>query len=179
MSDQEQFDASVAKTGKLVLQVFAGVAILAALMMSTFALIRSGDTSTVVTSRAAAAQAKPALPASASVMINHVTRGCHTLVLPDGSSSPSQTFHLATGGLLHVQDNDVMPHTLIRVSGPSTDFTGAAMGHMGAKSTVTFPVAGTYVLSTKAGEDYMKGITTIGADNTLHIKVVVGGGATA
>jgi hypothetical protein len=40
---------------------------------------------------------------------------------------------------------------------------------------VTFPAAGTYVLSTKAGEDYMKGIKTIGEDNTLKIRVVVGG----
>ena len=50
---------------------------------------------------------------------------------------------------------------------------------MGARSSVTFPTAGTYVLSTKAGEDYMKGVQTIGEDNTLHIRVVVGGGAPA
>jgi plastocyanin len=178
MSDQEQFDASVTRTGKLVLQILAGVGILAALMMSTFALIRSGDSRTT-TASAPVAAAKATLPASASAMIDHVTRGCHTLVLPSGASGPSQTFRLAAGGTLHIQDNDVMPHTLIRVSGPPVDFTGAAMRHMGAKSSVTFPTAGTYVLSTKAGEDYMKGITTIGPDNTLHIRVVVGGGATA
>jgi hypothetical protein len=49
------------------------------------------------------------------------------------------------------------------------------MSHMGARSRVTFPAAGTFVLSTKAGEDYMKGIKTIGEDNTLRITVVVGG----
>jgi hypothetical protein len=83
--------------------------------------------------------------------------------------------HLAVGGTLNLQDNDVMPHKLFRVSGPKPAFIGADMSRMGARSSVTFPTAGTYVLSTKAGEDYMKGVQTIGEDNTLHIRVVVGG----
>jgi hypothetical protein len=83
--------------------------------------------------------------------------------------------HLAVGGTLNLQDNDVMPHKLFRVSGPQPSFTGADMTRMGARSTVSFPAAGTYVLSTKAGEDYMRGIKTIGEDNTLKIRVVVGG----
>ena len=87
--------------------------------------------------------------------------------------SPTQTIRLAVGGNLRVQDNDVMPHQLMMVSGPQASFVGAAMTHMGAQSTVTFPSAGTYVLTTKAGEDYVKGIQTIGADNTLRIKVLV------
>ena len=47
------------------------------------------------------------------------------------------------------------------------------MNHMGASSTIRFPAAGKYVLTTKAGEDYTKGITTIGPDNKLQIKVLV------
>jgi hypothetical protein len=47
------------------------------------------------------------------------------------------------------------------------------MNHMGARSTVTFPTAGIYNLMTKGGEDYTKGIQTIGPDNTLRLKVVV------
>jgi hypothetical protein len=47
------------------------------------------------------------------------------------------------------------------------------MGHMGARSTVTFSKPGTYSLTTKAGEDYAKGIQTVGPDNTLRITVVV------
>ena len=47
------------------------------------------------------------------------------------------------------------------------------MDHMGARSTATFATPGTYSLTTKAGEDYTKGIQTIGPDNTLRLKVVV------
>jgi len=47
------------------------------------------------------------------------------------------------------------------------------MGHMGARSTVTFPTAGTYSLTTRPGEDYRAGVKTTGPDNTLRIKVVV------
>jgi heme/copper-type cytochrome/quinol oxidase subunit 2 len=41
-SDQEQFDAAVDHTGKTVLEVLAGLAILAAFLMSMVALVQSG-----------------------------------------------------------------------------------------------------------------------------------------
>jgi plastocyanin len=177
-TDQQQFDEQVNKTGKLTLEILAGVGIFAALVMSTIALMQgsgAANTTTVVRSPAAAAQT---LPTSATAMIQHTTRGCHTLAVAGAAkSSPNATLHLASGGVLHLQNNDVMPHQVIRVSGPKASIVDASMTHMGARSTVTFPAAGTYVLSTKAGEDYMKGIKTIGPDNTLHIKVVVGGTA--
>ena len=47
------------------------------------------------------------------------------------------------------------------------------MSHFGATSKVTFLRAGTYVFTTKAGEDYMKGVKTTGEDNVLTLKVVV------
>ena len=47
------------------------------------------------------------------------------------------------------------------------------MSHVGATASVKFPRAGTYVFTTKAGEDYMKGVKTIGEDNVLTLKVVV------
>ena len=47
------------------------------------------------------------------------------------------------------------------------------MSHMGATTTVKFPHAGTYVFTTKPGEDYMKGVMTTGEDNVLTLKVVV------
>jgi len=47
------------------------------------------------------------------------------------------------------------------------------MNHMGATTTATFTNAGTYVLTTKAGEDYMTGFTTVGPDNPLTLKVIV------
>jgi len=181
-NDQQQFDAQVNRTGKLALEILAGVGVFAAVIMSTIALMQSTDSSstTTVIRNATAAPATQALPTSVSATIEHATKGCHVLAVQGAAkSSPNATIHLATGGVLNVQDNDVMPHQLIRLSGPKPSFTGAAMSHMGARSSVTFPTAGTYVLSTKAGEDYMKGIQTIGEDNTLHIRVVVGGGAPA
>ena len=175
-TDQEKFDEQVDSMGKLVLQILAGVGIVAALLMSIVALIVSSNR-TDSTAGAVPIAVTPAstLPASASIMIDHVTRGCHTLAVNGANpGAPSATLHLATGGILHVQNNDVMPHQLIRARGPQATFVAATMSHMGARSSVTFSTPGTYSLTTKAGEDYMKGIQTIGPDNTLRIKVVVG-----
>jgi hypothetical protein len=53
-------------------------------------------------------------------------------------------------------------------------FVGKAnMNHMAASVKVRFAHAGTYRFTTKAGEDYMKGMKTIGEDNVLTLKVVV------
>jgi len=179
-TDQEKFDEQVNTTGKLVLQILAAVGILAALLMSTIALIATSNHTDSTTGMPAttrmpmAATPSKTAPTSASIMIDHVTRGCHTLAVNGANpGAPNATLHLTAGGILHVQNNDVMPHQLIRVRGPQATFVAAAMTHMGARSSVTFPTPGTYSLTTKAGEDYMKGIHTTGQDNTLHIKVVV------
>jgi hypothetical protein len=177
-TDQQQFDAHVNRTGKFVLEVAAGVGVFAAIIMSTIALMQSTDSSntTTIIRTVGAAPATQTLPTKVSGTIEHITKGCHTLNIQGmAQSSPTATLHLAVGGALNLQDNDVMPHKLYSVSGPEPSFTNANMSHMGAKSTVTFPAAGTYILSTKAGEDYTKGIQTIGEDNTLKIRVVVGG----
>jgi hypothetical protein len=174
-TDQQQFDTQVNATGKFVIAGVAGVAIVAALVMSMVALMRGPNTSTTIIRGPAATPAAQTLPTTASAMIEHVTRGCHALAVEGAAkTSAHATVRLAAGGVLHMQNNDVMPQQLIRVSGPQAQFTGAAMNHMGASSSVTFPSAGTYVLSTKAGEDYSPGIKTIGPDNTLRLKVVVG-----
>ena len=47
------------------------------------------------------------------------------------------------------------------------------MNKPGAGATVMFTRPGTYVLGTKPGEDYTKGIVTTGADNVLKLRVVV------
>jgi hypothetical protein len=44
---------------------------------------------------------------------------------------------------------------------------------MGASVKVTFSKAGTYLFKTKAGEDYMPGVKTIGEDNILRLTVTV------
>jgi hypothetical protein len=83
-----------------------------------------------------------------------------------------------------------MPHQLFKTSGPAIQiklvnagmamagalrppFAQGMMGRMGSSVQVTFPAKGVYKLTTKAGEDYMKGMKTIGEDNVLRAIVTV------
>ena len=47
------------------------------------------------------------------------------------------------------------------------------MKRMGAIAHVTFSAKGTYVFTTKPGEDYMTGVKTTGEDNVLKLVVKV------
>jgi len=125
----------------------------------------------------------------ASLAIRHQTRGCHAWSLNRGAYQASQTIVVRRGGSVSVTNNDVMPHKLIKTSGPAVTYTrlsaGGMMGlkgtfspavlaHMSASSRITFATAGTYRFTTKAGEDYMPGIKTVGDDNVLRLVVRVG-----
>jgi hypothetical protein len=110
---------------------------------------------------------------NATLTIKHQMHGCHNWSFDGKSWHATQTITLARGGVLAVVNNDVMPHRLIQVSGPKASLTGAAMKHMSASAHVGFPAKGTYVFKTRAGEDYMKGIKTIGEDNVLKLVVTV------
>jgi hypothetical protein len=138
----------------------------------------------VTASLAAAASA----PRSAAVLIRHQTRGCHSWSVNGGTFKPSQTLKLAVNGSLTITNNDVMPQRLVETSGPSVrmqevptpmgmglkgHFGPGMMAHMGAITKVSFPTAGVYVFTTKAGEDYMPGMKTIGEDNVLKLVVRV------
>lgn len=114
-----------------------------------------------------------AAPRAATLTIRHQTHGCHSWSLDGKSWNPTQKLSLAAGGKVTVVDNDVMPHSLIQVSGPKASLNGAAMKHMGATAKITFPAKGTYVFKTRAGEDYMKGVKTTGEDNVLRLVVTV------
>ena len=81
--------------------------------------------------------------------------------------------HLVRGTTLTVVDSDVMPHKLVQTSGPSLRLTTPAMRHMSAQAKVVFAAKGTYTFKTKAGEDYMPGVKTVGEDNVLRLTVVV------
>jgi hypothetical protein len=105
---------------------------------------------------------------SATITIKHQTRGCHSWSLDGKTWRASQSVTLVRGGTLAIVDNDVMPHTLIHAVVSHT-----AMKHMGATAYVGFPTKGTYVFTTKAGEDYMSGVKTIGEDNVLKLVVTV------
>jgi hypothetical protein len=132
-----------------------------------------------------------AAPSRASLAIRHQVRGCHSWSLNGGAFKATQTIALKRGAWLTITNNDVMPHALIKVSGPSvryvnlqTGMTGmgvagkaapGAMNHMGASTKVFLAKTGVYRFTTKAGEDYknMAGMKTVGEDNVLRLTVTV------
>ena len=77
------------------------------------------------------------------------------------------------GTMLTFTNNDVMPHTLVQRSGPVVKMRTPRMAKMAARTTIFLGMPGKYVFSTKAGEDYMSGIKTIGPDNVLKLVVIV------
>jgi plastocyanin len=131
--------------------------------------------------------AASAAPRTGTLVIRHQLRGCHTWSLNGGAYKVAQHVSLAPGGSLEIVNNDVMPHQVVKASGPAIAVKlvsrGGMMGvpahgpgmmsHMGATVKVTFPAKGVYRLTTKAGEDYMEMGETIGEDNVLHAIVTV------
>jgi hypothetical protein len=137
----------------------------------------------------ALAGAADAAPLS-SLVIQHVVRGCHSWAVDGGALAPTQRIALAHGSALTITNNDVMPHTLVQLSGPKvkilrveTPFTmglkgafpAATLAYMGAKLRVVFASPGTYVFKTRAGEDYkaMGEMKTVGEDHVLRLTVTV------
>jgi hypothetical protein len=119
-----------------------------------------------------AATASP--QAGTTLTIRHQLRGCHSWSVNGGASKPSQVLTLTKGATLTIVNNDVMPHKFVKVSGPALSLASSAnLNHSGATTHVKFAKAGVYTFTTKAGEDYMKGVKTIGADNVLRLKVTV------
>ena len=108
-----------------------------------------------------------------TLTIRHRVRGCHTWSFDGKSWRASQSTTISRSGVLTVVNNDVMPHKLVQLSGPKPLITGAEMNHMGATAHVVFEAKGTYVFTTKPGEDYMKGVKTVGEDNVLRLVVKV------
>ena len=121
-----------------------------------------------------AAIASAGTRSSATVVIRHQLRGCHSWSLNGGPFKAAQTLSLARGGTITFVDNDVMSHQLVKTSGPAVKFVGnPKMSKIGASTKAVFGKAGTYRFTTKAGEDYMKGVKTIGEDNVLKLTVKV------
>jgi plastocyanin len=114
-----------------------------------------------------------ASPPSYQLVIRHQLKGCHAWAVSGGAYKAKQTLVAAPGTKLTFMDNDVMPHTLFQLSGPKVTLTTPSMHAPGATATTQLFTKGTYVFGTKAGEDYMKGVKTIGADNTLRLVVVI------
>jgi plastocyanin len=126
----------------------------------------------IVAALASAGTAKS--PSTAKVTIRHQLRGCHSWAVNGGAFKPTQSLTLARGGTITFVDDDVMPHQLVKTSGPAVKFIGSPkMSKMGSSTKAVFSKAGVYHFTTKAGEDYMKGIKTIGEDNVLKLTVKV------
>jgi hypothetical protein len=137
---------------------------------------------------ALAAVAPAALASHASLTIHHQVRGCHSWSLNGGAYKASQTIAIRRGGSIDVTNHDMMPHKLIETSGHAVVYTrlarGGAIGmdgtfapamlaRMGSVTRITFSKAGTYHLTTRAGDDYMP-VKTVGEDNVLRLTVRVG-----
>jgi hypothetical protein len=108
-----------------------------------------------------------------TLTIRHQTRGCHAWSFNSGAYKASLKIKLTRGTTLNVIDNDMMPHELIQLAGPKAKVIAPAMNHMSAQAKVIFAKKGTYRFTTKAGEDYVKGIKTVGPDNVLRLTVTV------
>ena len=127
---------------------------------------------------------------STTILIRHQTRGCHAWSAGPGAPyRAAQSLKLALGSSVTVINNDAMAHQIFQTSGPrvaiqkvasmmmnmSHEFKGSGvMGHPGASVKIVFIKAGVYTFKTRFGEDYMKMPDTIGEDNTLTLRVVVG-----
>jgi hypothetical protein len=135
-----------------------------------------------------AAPPSAAAPAgSASILIRHQPRGCHTWSLNGGAYRAELEVRIARGGMVRITNNDPMVHKLIRERGPAVRMrtvphehmkmvglhriTGrGVMNHMGAALTVTFPRTGTYRFTTEDLGDYFE-LESLGHHN--HLKLVV------
>ena len=127
--------------------------------------------------------------ASATILIRHQVQHCHTWAVNGGPFRASQRLNLRRDGTITFINNDVMPHRLIELAGPRVAMrngTAMAMGagmhsaaapgvmnHMGATTTIRLKTPGVYRFRTHAGEDYMAGLSTVGADNVLTLTVTV------
>jgi heme/copper-type cytochrome/quinol oxidase subunit 2 len=118
VSDQEKFDEVVDRDSKIVLGILAGVAVLAALVMSTVALVQSSNTHSVTVTRTvtAAAVASAATPAVAAKPISLAVEGSSKKG-PDGKMHDAFTkteFAVTVGQptQLKIDNKDDVPHSI-------------------------------------------------------------------
>jgi hypothetical protein len=112
---------------------------------------------------------------AATITIRHQMHGCHTWSLNNSASRAALSVRLARGATLTVKNNDVMPHKLVRKSGPAARILTPRMARVGATARVHFTKPGVYKFTTKAGEDYSwaSHMKTTGEDNVLRLTVTV------
>jgi plastocyanin len=107
------------------------------------------------------------------ITIRHQKVGCHAWAIGNGAYKATHSLTVKAGTSLSFTNNDVMPHALVQLAGPRIAIHAAHLAKMGAHTTVRLLKPGTYVFGTKAGEDYVKGVVTVGEDNVLRLVVTV------
>ena len=133
--------------------------------------------------------APAAAKSGVAVTIRHQSKGCHSWSVNGGPYKASQTIHVKAGTLVTFTNDDVMSHRLIQLAGPRVAEhnlrapAGAAgfgahakpglMERVGAGTRVVLAEKGVYRFTTKGGEDYFKGVETVGEDNVLRLTIVV------
>jgi plastocyanin len=102
-----------------------------------------------VSALVAAAPASAAPPAT--ITITHVMRGCHAWDLGRGAMDPTMSITLERGTVVKFVNNDVMPHRLVRTSGPKLRIAHANMNKMAATASARFTRKGVYRFTTIFG----------------------------
>jgi hypothetical protein len=123
-----------------------------------------------------------------SLSIHHQTKGCHSWALNGGAYQTNQTITIRHGGFIFITNQDVMPHKIVKLSGPAVIYSRVSLGtslglkghflpqmlaRMGSEAKIGFTHPGSYLFTTHAGEDYFPGVKTTGNDNILHLLVKV------
>ena len=117
-----------------------------------------------------------ATPASAAgdrtITITHVMRGCHAWDLGHGPMKPTMSLTVRRGTVMRFVNNDVMPHRLMRVSGPKVELKGANMNRMASSASARFVKPGSYRFKTVFGAFFHWDASMrekIGKMNVLHL----------
>jgi plastocyanin len=122
-----------------------------------------------------ASSASAAAPKHVTVTIHHQTRGCHAWAV--GTAGPYKAALRTTvsrGATLQFVNDDVMPQKIVLKSGPKVAFSGKTnLSKPSASVKAVLARPGVYTFGTVVGEDYIKGVKTVGEDNVLKLVVTV------
>lgn len=116
LTDQEQFDAVVNRDSRIVMQILAGVAVLAALVMSTVALVLASAKSTTNAPAVAATAAAVVAPVPSATPLEVTITGSNKLgsdgKMHDSFSKTNFAVKVGQPITLRVNNTDSSPHSI-------------------------------------------------------------------
>jgi plastocyanin len=116
LTDQEQFDAVVNRDSRIVMQVLAGVAVLAALVMSTVALVLASAKSSANAPAVATTAAAVVAPVPSGAPLNVTITGSNKLgsdgKMHDSFSKTNFAVKVGQPITLRVNNTDSSPHSI-------------------------------------------------------------------